>query len=130
MAVGIKDVSIQDVDREVARFWNTECDEDSYSSYIKKEDYMTDGKLNEFKYISAKISSSWFEVLAYQIEKSKGAITDWDTAFNALIDNLMTFDSVKKRNYTREDVIQLYQPYKDLVEHFKSLGWVPFYSYN
>jgi len=130
MGVGIRNVKITDVDKEVARFWGVECDTDTYSSYIKKEDYMVDGKLEEFKYISAKISSNWFDVLAYQIEKSKGAITDWDAAFTALIDNLMTYKSVKKHNYTREDVIKMYQPYADLVEHFKSLGWVPFYSYN
>jgi hypothetical protein len=132
MALGVKKdgviIHIRDVDAEVAKFWGTECDDDSYSSYIKKEDYIKDGILQEYKYLRDKMLSDWFHVLGYQIEKSKGAITDWDAAFTALIDSNMELTYTKENNTSREQMIEMYKPYLDLAEHFKSLGWVPFYD--
>lgn len=132
MALGVKKdgviIHIRDVDAEVAKFWGTECDEDSYSSYIKKDEYIKDGEFKELRYLRDKILSNWFEVLGYQIEKSKGTITDWNTAFNALIDSNMELTSTKQNNTSRAEMLEMYKPYLDLAEHFKYLGWEPFYN--
>ncbi len=132
MALGVKKqdgtkIPIKDVDKEVANFFGTELDDNYYSSHIRKEDYIKDGELQEFAYWRDRMSSNWFDVLGYQIEKAKGAITTWDDAFKQLIDEFMTYDSTK--NITR-DVMEnvIYKHYVDLIAHFKSLGWEPYYS--
>jgi len=131
MAVGVKKdnelISIVEVDKEVAKFFGTEYHEKYYSSHIKKEDYIKEGKLSEFAYWRDRMSSNWFDVLAYQVEKAKGAITTWNDAFKHMIDEFMTYKSAKA--ISREDMENvIYKHFKDLVAHFNSLGWQPYYS--
>lgn len=142
MGVGIRHGStilrLDDVDSEVARFWDSAYDlkelyalkfygKRLYATYIKQPKFIN--KRQEIDYIKIAQTTNWFDVLTHYVEKAQGKILDWKTALKFLLQGYMQSNYVIQNNLGIGQLIEcsFVKPYVDLVMHFTSLGWEPFY---
>lgn len=148
MGVGIRKgntiLNLSDVDDEVSRFWKSAYNFQQlyalkffderpnmarklFATYIQQPDFKD--KAHEIDFIKIAQRTNWYDVLSYHIEKAQGKILDWGTAIKRLLQSYMQSKFVKENNLTMRELAEydFVKPYIDLVTHFMSLGWEPYY---
>lgn len=141
-------ISINELDKEAALFWRKQVNEESYATPYHKtkfenvnnlegDDLKRAMCLHSFEYEFK--NSNWYDVIGWNIAYMSNYSSGWHGVATTILDNsfkggfIKSFDknsSIELKDSedilkSVQDVIHLYKPFIDLINHWKEKGYIP-----